>query len=537
MLYEIICDQFKNKRIEFHFSLNTVLGDDIGTNSIGKSTFLMIIDFVFGGKDYMLKSTDVQKNVGGHIIKFSFIFNKEKYYFLRNTDDLEEVSTCDAEYRVLKNITLKEYNEFLKDNYQIGLNDISFRDIVGRYSRIYGKENLNEKRPLDIVHNETAGAPINALLKLFNLYDAISELEILLKKSEAKLKAFKEAVKYNFISSIGKRQFNQNLKELDALNKEKEKISSDLDSNLLDMDSIQAEELIRLKQHLSNIKRKRSKYYSQYTIINNNIKEASSVKSEQFDDLVSFFPNVNIENILKVENFHQEIIKVLKSELNDKKEELKKLISISQAEIDTIEKNIKEIVNIPNLSKAILTKYTQLQKRIETLENQNSSYLKLNSLITSRDETKLRRDKMKQEQLTQLQNSINSKMQEINDFIYFGKLKSPIITFNNNQYFFETPDDTGTGTSYKGMGVFDLSVLEMTELPVLIHDSVVLKQISDIAIERILEKYRSSNKQIFISLDKKTSYSVKSQKILEDTKVLELSPNGNELFGRSWNKK
>ena len=87
------------------------------------------------------------------------------------------------------------------------------------------------------------------------------------------------------------------------------------------------------------------------------------------------------------------------------------------------------------------------------------------------------------------------------------------------------------------MVVFDLSVLEMTELPVLIHDSVVLKQISDIAIERILEKYRSSSKQIFISLDKKTSYSVKSQKILEDTKVLELSPNGNELFGRSWNKK
>ena len=40
MLYEIICDKFKEKRIEFHPGLNTVLGTEKGDNSIGKSTFL-----------------------------------------------------------------------------------------------------------------------------------------------------------------------------------------------------------------------------------------------------------------------------------------------------------------------------------------------------------------------------------------------------------------------------------------------------------------------------------------------------------------
>lgn len=64
MLCEIICDYFKQPRIQFYPGLNTVLGDGSGSNSIGKSTFLMIIDFVFGGNDYVNKSTDVQRNIG-----------------------------------------------------------------------------------------------------------------------------------------------------------------------------------------------------------------------------------------------------------------------------------------------------------------------------------------------------------------------------------------------------------------------------------------------------------------------------------------
>ncbi len=537
MLFEIICEQFKQKRIEFSANLNTVLGDDIGSNSIGKSTFLMIIDFVFGGKDYILKSADIQRNVGQHIIKFCFIFDNEKYCFTRNTDDLENVSKCDDKYNFISNISLTEYCNFLKEKYDITLSDISFRDIVGRFARIYGKDNLNEKRPLDIVHNESAGAPTNALLKLFDMYNVISELEFLVKQKESELSAFKNAQKYKFVASIGKRQYTANLKELDAIIKEKEKISQDLDSNLLDLDSVKADELVKLKQRLSLAKRQRSRYYSQLTVIDNNIKETANLKSEQFDDLLSFFPKANIKGISEVEKFHQEIRNVLKFELKDKKDELNRLISISQDEVDEIENNIKEIIQIPNLSRAILGKYSNLQKRMETLENENTAFLKLDSLKTSRDDTKLRRDSMKMEQLHQLQNTINAKMLTINDYIYSEKRNPPVLTFDKNQYNFETIDDTGTGTSYKSMVVYDLSVLEMTALPILIHDSVVLKQISDEAIEKILFKYKDAGKQIFISFDKKSAYSLKSQQILKETKVLELSANGNELFGRSWSSK
>ncbi len=49
---KIICDIFLEKEITFYEGLNAIVGDDIASNSIGKSTMLMIIDFAFGGDDY-----------------------------------------------------------------------------------------------------------------------------------------------------------------------------------------------------------------------------------------------------------------------------------------------------------------------------------------------------------------------------------------------------------------------------------------------------------------------------------------------------
>lgn len=83
MLIEVQCDKFiKNggirEPIRFHADLNAVLGDDDGSNSIGKSTFLMILDFVFGGSDYIKRCTDVQENVKDHTINFTFEFDEQK---------------------------------------------------------------------------------------------------------------------------------------------------------------------------------------------------------------------------------------------------------------------------------------------------------------------------------------------------------------------------------------------------------------------------------------------------------------------------
>ena len=47
MLKEIYSSVIKQKTIKFHKGLNVVLGDNNASNSIGKSTMLLIIDYVF----------------------------------------------------------------------------------------------------------------------------------------------------------------------------------------------------------------------------------------------------------------------------------------------------------------------------------------------------------------------------------------------------------------------------------------------------------------------------------------------------------
>lgn len=97
MLYEIYSDAFKEKRIRFHNGLNVVLGTNSGDNSIGKSTFMLIVDFVFGGDTYA-RATDIIKNVEDHRICFTFKFNDELYYFARSLFNSKVVDVCDENY-------------------------------------------------------------------------------------------------------------------------------------------------------------------------------------------------------------------------------------------------------------------------------------------------------------------------------------------------------------------------------------------------------------------------------------------------------
>lgn len=204
---------------------------------------------------------------------------------------------------------------------------------------------------------------------------------------------------------------------------------------------------------------------------------------------------------------------------------------------ENVAKKIKEISDAENLSQVILFKFAEIQKQIEMLNVQNSFYDRKEILENEKKDTEERREAIRNQQINRMQNMINIKMEELNDIIYGGTKVAPTLSISKNQYVFETADDTGTGTCYRGMVLYDLSILQLTCLPILVHDSVVLKQIEDIAIEKILEFYDKSEKQIFIALDKVSSYSTKSQEILKRNRVLQLGIEGNELFGRSWSKK
>lgn len=98
---------------------------------------------------------------------------------------------------------------------------------------------------------------------------------------------------------------------------------------------------------------------------------------------------------------------------------------------------------------------------------------------------------------------------------------------------FGTLGNTSEGTAFKSLVLYDLSILDLCPLPMLIHDSNILKRLEDIHLEHILEHYIESGRQIFIAFDKADSTTRKAHEILESTSILRLS-NNNKLFGRSW---
>lgn len=538
MLCEICCDEFHQKRISFHQGLNVILGDNQGTNSIGKSTLLMIIDFVFGGTDYVTKSRDVQTNVGSHQINFCFEFDGQKFFFCRKSKDSDRVYECDEKYDIKTEISLSKYTEWLKEKYSINLEHITFREMVNRFFRVYGKDNLNEKHPLDVVSKEPSREAVKALLKIMNYYDDIKKFEEIYKEKCDRFDSFKNAQKYDFLpQKMNKRDLENIQEEINHLKIEKENIEKQTAGNVFDLETEKVDSIVLMRKELSIAKRQKTRYESQLNSLRDVSDSEESVQRFDLIALQKYFPEVNIRDIVEIQNFHKKLNTVLAKEIKDEKSRLEQLYYSAQNRVSEIINAINDVKPISNVSTIVLKKYANLQNSYNELEKKLAANDKYSMLDNEKKTAQTNYQCEKEKKISEMNVNLNNKINEINNKIYDGNKKAPVFTFKENNYEFSTSDDTGTGTSFKNMIIFDLSILNMTELPALIHDSYLLKQIADMPIEKLLQLYKQSSKQIFIALDKASSYTDESQKILNSQKVIELSNDGNELFGRSWSDK
>lgn len=546
MLIEITCDEFKDHgmprgRIKFRQGLNTVLGSESGTNSIGKSTFLMIIDFVFGGDDYANKLDDVQHEVGPHMINFAFEFNGEKHYFSRHTVDYKTVVKCDSDYNPLENgkIDLKEYLLFLQEKYGLDHPGLTFRNAVSRFIRAYKRENLNEEFPLQQYKGETQKESVTNLLKLTNLYAQIEGQMEITKEAERKLAAFKSARKYALIPFVTKKsEFKANEKRIVELREQATALAQRSSAGLLDLDSMQAEQLSLLKSQLSIFKRQRTKILSQLKSIRADRELGKKTFKKDYADLLEFFPNIDLKQIEAIDAFHRQLAGILKSEFAETEEALQGSLALAENEIKKIEYAIAQSGTETDLTQAVLDRYAAIDKELKNLEAANANYEEASRLTENEKAYKDTLDRLVRDTLAQVQMTINTRMSEINAMICGADKTAPFIHIPDaKHYSFSTPKDGGTGSQFKGLVVFDMTMLELTNIPAVVHDSVILKHIEDEAIEKILILYANSQKQVFIAMDKKGSYTDASKRILEETKILQLSAGEGALFGRAWNKR
>ena len=536
MLAEIYCEKFHQKKIEFFNTLNVVLGTNAGDNSIGKSTFMLIIDFAFGGTTYA-KENDILNNIGSHYIYFKFVFNQQCYYFCRNNIDINNVWKCNENRERTELLSLTEYCSWLSKQYGIDLPHLSFRDAVGRYIRAYGKGNYDEKRPLHYVASESENKAIIALLKLFNRYSIIAEIEDQAEKSKEALKVYNKAQALEFVSKIGVREYRRNKTEINRLESEVKDISFGLEYELHDVDADTSEQAIYIKNELSKAKRLRSNLYSKLSTIDENGNYQFSITTDTYEELKKYFPQVDLKHISEIETFHKKISTIFRQELNTERKALLTAIAEYTSIIQRYETQLKELIQNPKLSKIVLQRYADAIKSIEKMRRENDAYVNAEKLKKQKKQEEMRLSNVKNEQLEIIENFLNNKMRSINHLLYKEEYYAPLIHFTDTGYKFHTPNDTGTGIAYKGLVVFDLAILHLTKLPIVVHDSIVLKQISNDAIESIMDQYIASGKQTVIALDKQQSYTQKTSELLEKYAVLKLAPNGDELFGCSWGKR
>lgn len=540
MLKEIFCDKFIShgkvrQAIQFHQGLNTVLGSTTGSNSIGKSTFLMIIDFVFGGMDYIGKSADIHANVGGHTICFAFEFENAIFHFSRATDTPQNVNICDNNYNITGSITLDSYNKWLKEKY--GLKDlaISFRAIVGKFFRVYLRECCDECHPLKSADRAPDKDGIFELLKLYDKYSVVENLTKSFNDMDNKHKALRKAIKFSHIvSPANNREYKRNNAEIEKLGKELEEFLAKSNDGLLDLDSAKAIAITNIRSRLSKLYRQRIRLKAKKAALSEENLKVPITKD--FSDLQQYFPTVNVKKLAEVEVFHAEVINVLKEEYKNSCEEIELLLNVCENEIKVLENEIATIDCVPNVSQIVLKSYATTKQKYDYLVNANKNYDMEKKLAKNVADLNMQIKNLLTDELKKIELELNSFMEYLNKAVFSKARTAPIINFQDeNRYNFLIPNDNGTGSRYKGLIFFDLAILEKTKVPVLAHDSFMLKQIEDHVLEKLFELYSKTSKQIFIAIDKHDSYTKRAEAILESTVILKLAADGNELFGLSWN--
>ncbi|BAL00377.1 hypothetical protein OBV_31780 [Oscillibacter valericigenes Sjm18-20] len=153
------------------------------------------------------------------------IFDGTTYKFCRNSSKTNTVWKCNDDYEKTDEISIGYYCKWLDLQYEMALPELSFRDAVGRYIRVYGKNNCDERHPLHYIATEKSEKACFALLKLFDAYDPLKEIEAEAHQSDA----YKKAQTLQFIANITKKTFNQNQRAIEQITTRIQELSSGLE--------------------------------------------------------------------------------------------------------------------------------------------------------------------------------------------------------------------------------------------------------------------------------------------------------------------
>ena len=525
----------------FHEGLNVVLGEEDGAMSIGKSSSLLAIDFVFGGDTYI--KSDGVRHEGHHTIFFAFEFKGVKHHFARNTDDSDNVFFCDEDYNLTgAKYTKDEFIQWLRSQYEMEFEGASFRTVLSSFFRIYGKKNTDELNPLQGIPGQNMEKSIATILTVFNKYKDIQDLRDSVTERTKRLDAFKEARKYQFISDLvgGQKKYEENLEAIRDLELQLATLMEEAEQGHTEEEIELNKTKAALTTEKLNIENAIHTREMKLRLLNMSLEYGLYPTEADMSALQEFFPEVNIRKLYEVEHYHQKLARILDAQFAEERTSIEREITDLRSQWETINAQIKSLGFVGNISREFLDRHSEIKAEIAALRTQNEAYLTQTELQSAKATAVEVLKRGIEGLLREIEDILNTQMKEFNDSLFTTKKKPPQVHFNAyNSYKFETPDNTGTGSNYKGMLVYDLAVLFTTALPALAHDSLLFKNLGkdvEDGIFRIYARIASElpRKQVFIAYDKQGDCRPETRRILDDACVMQLSKGGGELYGHPW---
>lgn len=524
--------------IRFKKGLNVVLGAEDGAMSIGKSSTLLAIDFVFGGNTYI--KSDGVKNVGHHIVAFKFEFDNKEYFFGRNTAKPDEILIGERNYIFSgKTISKDEYCNWLKEKYCIDYPGLSFRAVLSSFFRIYGKRNTDETNPLQGIPGKSMEKSITTILTIFNKYGDVEIFKKNVEEHKDRLDAFNKARKYNFISNLvgGDKQYRENFKSIKKLELKLNELRDNTAHGQGEDDIENNKKRSALIATKFSVETELQAKERKLQLVDMSLEYGLYPTDADFAALQEYFPGVNLRKLYDVEKYHRKLAKILDGQFADERMILQKDIAKIKDRLESIKEKLEELGVSDGISKEFLDNYSEIKGEIDALKIQNKAYVTLKNLQEAKANAGEVLKKSIENILHDIETKLNAAMKEINDSLFKTKRKPPQLHFNQyNSYRFVTPADTGTGSNFKGMIVYDLAMLFCTKLPAIAHDSLLFKNLEKDVEDGIIRLYDTQDKQVFIAYDKHKDCRPETRQRLEANTVIKLSENDGALYGKTWNK-
>ncbi len=543
MLTEIYCEAFgEQKRVPFFSGLNVIQGisdeSDGNGNSIGKTNMLKIIDFAFGGKYYIESNGDVIRHKGHHNICFTHMFNGKAYWFMRNTKKHNTVIRCaDDKYTPKSEQPVKNFCEWLLSQYRIKDLQLSFREVVSLYSRIWDRPNKDVNRPLYHHYAQPVAEAIISLVKLFGQYGPMQELYEQDKYLKKRHTVLTNAVNYHLLKVPSDQEYRKIKQELSEIQET--------------LQTLRANISIASNENADQLSEQSSQLYEQRLLLitqqgrtkralqrcRKNMAQLVPPSENVFLPLAEFFPDVNLDRIKEVQGFHNQLRVILSDELKAEETKLLQDVDKISFELDKVDQQIQKFTNLPARTESAMEQMLELAAKKEHLQTQLAVYEDSSKEAEQKAETGRALAEILGSTTAEIQAKINAKILEYSGNIATSNSKAPMLHLTSKNYQYGVEDNTGTGKAYTDLLLFDIAVLSLTQLPILIHDSFLFNNIDDLTKQSFIRLYNNfPDKQIFISLDQfygKDNEEI--NKILFNSTRLTLTGH-SMLYGKDWRK-